>query len=169
MRIYWRFLFSFYCGCCFCGCQYPSCPIHLQMCPVGVDNEAHFMIHTGPLPVHIRLTMWWKWSTCSRKGTLLVLSQVCHTGIASCFSIVSLMLLFPSYFSQYFLWVFLLLGYACNHGILTVHIPKLMHPFSFSRHRSIFFFLLSLFVSVFLSFCLFFPLAVTVLDQVTVS
>lgn len=93
--------FFCYAWCC-CRCQSPSCPVPLQTFPMGVGNEALFMMHTASLAVPIRLTVWWRWSTCSGKGTLLVLSQVCHTRIASCFSIVSLILLFPSYFPSIF-------------------------------------------------------------------
>lgn len=116
MGICWCFLFSFYCGCCRCGCQSPSCPVHLEKFPMGVDDEALSMIHTGPLAVHIRLAMWY--GAGALKGHL--------TGVESGLSQEWLHAppLFPWYFfshlvsPKYFLWVFLLLSYPCNHGIL---------------------------------------------------
>lgn len=101
MGICWCFLFSFYCGCCRCGCQSPSCPVHLEKFPMGVDDEAHSMIHTGPLAVHIRLAMWWMWSRCSKRAPHWCWVRSV-TGMASRSSIVSLILLFPSCFPKVF-------------------------------------------------------------------
>lgn len=118
MGICWCFLFSFCCGCCCCGCQSPSCPVHLEKLPLGVDDEALSVIHTGPLAVHVRLAVWWRWSTCSKRAP-----HWCWVRSATQ-EWLHAPPLFPWYFfshlvsPKYFLWVFLLLSYLCNHGIL---------------------------------------------------
>lgn len=102
-------------GCCCCVCQHPSCPSHLQIFPVGVDNDMKLSLW------HTQLYCVFIWDLPCDRGGAHALEMVpyryrvgpglLHRNLfvfLHCFPNAS----FPKSVSNYFQWFFFLLSYT---------------------------------------------------------